>query len=230
MKQKIGIVAVCGLLLAFCAAGCGGKEPNAAGNEELRDLNQTAMPEEGEEIAVMEVAGMGTIRLRLFPEAAPKAVENFKTHARDGYYNGVTFHRIVNDFMIQGGDPTGMGGGGESIWGEPFEDECNDVLMPIRGALCMANRGADTNGSQFFIVQAKDPNLETASGLTEAQKKLFEENGGTPWLAGLHTVFGQVIQGMDVVDAIAAEPADPESGKPLEDVVITEVKIEKYSG
>lgn len=173
----------------------------------------------------MEIAGMGQIKIRFFPEIAPKAVENFITHAKEGYYDGTTFHRVCNDFMIQGGDPTGEGNGGESIWGEPFENECSEVLLPIRGALCMANRGADTNGSQFFIVQTKSPNTETASGLTEGQEQMFEQYGGTPWLLGNYTVFGQVIEGMDVVDAIAQ--VETTDDRPVEDVVITTIRIEQ---
>lgn len=115
---------------------------------------QTELPEEGEKVAVLHTS-MGDICLRFFPEAAPKAVENFLTHIENGYYNGVTFHRVINDFMIQGGDPKGDGTGGESIWGESFEDEFDQKLLNIRGALSMANSGANTNGSQFFINQAK---------------------------------------------------------------------------
>lgn len=96
---------------------------------------------------------MGAIKIRLFPEQAPKAVENFLTHAKDGYYDGLKFHRVINDFMIQGGDPLGNGTGGESIFGAPFEDEFSDYLHNFRGALSMANSGPGTNGSQFFIVQ-----------------------------------------------------------------------------
>ncbi|MBQ7303000.1 MAG: peptidylprolyl isomerase [Clostridia bacterium] len=96
---------------------------------------------------------MGDIYIRLFPEAAPKAVENFTTHAKNGYYNGLTFHRVMEDFMIQGGDPKGDGTGGESVWGEDFEDEFDKKLLNIRGSLAMANSGVNTNGSQFFINQ-----------------------------------------------------------------------------
>lgn len=98
----------------------------------------------------------GTIKVRLFPEYAPKAVENFVTHAKSGYYNNLVFHRISKDFVIQGGDPTATGTGGASIWGQPFEDEFDDVLHHFRGALSMANSGANTNTSQFFIVQKED--------------------------------------------------------------------------
>ena len=108
----------------------------------------------GDTIATIRT-NFGGIRIHMLPEAAPKAVESFLTHARNGYYNGVIFHRVINDFMIQGGDPRGNGTGGESIWGDSFEDEFDVELHNLRGALSMANAGPNTNGSQFFIVQAK---------------------------------------------------------------------------
>lgn len=104
-------------------------------------------------VATMKTS-MGDIEIMLFPEEAPKAVENFITHAKAGYYDGLLFHRVINDFMLQGGDPKGDGTGGESIWGTPFEDEFSDSLHNFRGALSMANSGTNTNGSQFFIVQS----------------------------------------------------------------------------
>ena len=110
----------------------------------------------------------GKIELELFPHVAPKAVENFMTHLKDGYYNGVAFHRIIRNFMIQGGDPTETGRGGESIWGKPFQDEYKGKTFDKFGVLAMANAGRHTNGSQFFITTAK-----------------------TPWLNGRHTIFGQ---------------------------------------
>lgn len=124
---------------------------------------QLDMPKEGEEVAIMHTS-MGDISLRFFPEAAPKTVENFLTHAKEGYYDGITFHRVIDDFMIQGGDPKGDGTGGESIYGDSFEDEFSDHLFNIRGSVSMANAGADTNGSQFFINQA--------------DKEAFAANGG----------------------------------------------------
>lgn len=155
---------------------------------------------------------MGTIQLQLFPEQAPKTVENFVTHAKAGYYDGMTFHRVIPNFMIQGGDPTGTGMGGESIWGQPFEDEFSPELYNLRGALSMANAGPNTNGSQFFIVQDKDmtPQIQGQmkdAGFPEEIVKAYEK-GGTPWLDFRHTVFGQVITGMEVVDAIAAVKTD----------------------
>lgn len=113
---------------------------------------QLDMPAEGEEVAIMHTS-MGDICLRFFPEAAPKTVENFLTHAKNGYYDGLIFHRVIKDFMVQGGDPNGTGTGGESIYGSAFEDEFSDKLFNIRGSIAMANSGKDTNGSQFFINQ-----------------------------------------------------------------------------
>lgn len=171
----------------------------------------------------------GDMKVMLFPEAAPKAVENFTTHAKNGYYDGIIFHRVIKDFMIQGGDPQGMGFGGESIWGEPFADEFSLEALNFKGALSMANSGPNTNGSQFFIVQAGSVDdrligqMEDAGYPAEAIEK-YKEVGGTPWLDFRHTVFGQVVEGMDVVDEIAAVKVG-RNDKPLEDVVILEIDI-----
>ncbi len=140
----------------------------------------------------------GAIEIELFPADAPKTVENFEKLARDGFYDGVIFHRVIPDFMIQGGDPTGTGTGGP---GYTFEDEPNDHKVE-RGALAMANAGPDTNGSQFFIVT------------TDA----------APWLDGKHTVFGRVTSGMDVVDTISSVGRDGRD-KPHDDVVIERVAL-----
>ncbi|MEH7110668.1 peptidylprolyl isomerase [Bacillus sp. JJ1764] len=173
---------------------------------------------------------MGAIKIKLFPEYAPKAVENFVKHSEEGYYNGLIFHRVIKDFMIQGGDPNGTGTGGESIWGKPFEDEFSRNLFNIRGALSMANSGSNTNGSQFFIVQSTklDPSMKSQMEKAGYSKEAIAayENGGTPWLDGRHTVFGQVIEGMDVVDKIADTPVDPKD-KPEKDVKINKIKVLK---
>lgn len=171
---------------------------------------------------------MGTILLQLFPEQAPKTVENFVTHAKAGYYDGLTFHRVIPNFMIQGGDPTGTGMGGESIWGQPFEDEFSPELYNLRGALSMANAGPNTNGSQFFIVQDKDMTDQMQSqmkdaGFPEEIVKAYQ-NGGTPWLDFRHTVFGQVVKGMDVVDAIAQVKTDS-SDQPATPVTMDRVVV-----
>jgi len=174
---------------------------------------------------------MGDIKIKLFPEKAPKTVENFVTHSKNGYYNGLKFHRVINDFMIQGGDPRGNGTGGESIWGGSFSDEFDPELHNLRGALSMANSGPDTNGSQFFIVQAR----EVPSNMLEQMRDLedngfpaditaaYEALGGTPWLDFRHTVFGQVTEGMDVVDAIAA--VETVNDVPRSDVIIESIEV-----
>ena len=140
----------------------------------------------------------GPIELELHDDDAPTTVENFRKLAGDGFYDGVIFHRVIPDFMIQGGDPTGTGTGGP---GYKFEDEFNENKI-VRGALAMANAGPNTNGSQFFIVT------------TDA----------APWLDGKHTVFGQVTEGLEVLDAIESKPTDARD-KPTEDITITKVEI-----
>lgn len=195
-------------------------------------MNQLARPAAGETVAVMHTT-MGDIAIRLFPDHAPKAVENFVTHAQNGYYEGIIFHRVINNFMIQGGDPTGTGCGGESIWGHNFKDEFTPELHNLRGALSMANAGPGTNGSQFFIVQAPSvhPQLlgqmaELRDYFPEEAENAYREVGGTPHLDYHHTVFGQVFEGMDVVDAIAAVKTNP-SDKPLEDVKILSIDVKE---
>ncbi len=229
---------------------------------------QLEKPAAGEEVAVLQTS-MGTIKARLFPKAAPKTVENFKGLIRKGYYNGLIFHRVMKNFMIQGGDPTGTGTGGQSIWGSGFADEFNANLVNLRGSLAMANSGANTNGSQFFINQKGPADSTTwtqfdslfnqlkgydkstwpqiaqqnytildTSKLTDAYKKLYEKQGGNPSLDGAynafdpprgHSVFGQVYEGLEVVDKIAAVAVNSES-KPTKDVKIVKATLEKYKG
>ncbi|AMA64044.1 MAG: peptidylprolyl isomerase [Kurthia gibsonii] len=189
-------------------------------------LNQEV--QENEILVEMDTT-MGPIQIKLFPELAPKTVENFVTHAKNGYYDGIIFHRIIKDFMIQGGDPTGTGMGGESIYGSTFEDEFNPELMNLRGALSMANAGPGTNGSQFFIVQAKNVPSNMLKQMQdydypEEVIKAYAENGGTPWLDGKHTVFGHVVSGMDVVDGMADVEKDGRD-KPVEDISIKSIKV-----
>ena len=246
---------------------------------------QLDAPAKGDTVAIMHT-NMGDISIRLFPEAAPKTVENFVTLAKNGYYNGLTFHRVIEDFMIQGGDPKGDGTGGESCWGTDFEDEFNEKLMNLRGSLAMANAGPGTNGSQFFINQG-GPSGQTAEQLKQAVVKnnesirqqvttlyaqyvayygdsftsqypteedflyanlapiadfipnkvwdLYAKHGGNihldgAWRAtGGHTVFGQVYQGMDVVDAIAKVETGT-NDKPVTSVIIESIEIKTYEG
>lgn len=175
---------------------------------------------------------MGDIKVVLFPDEAPKAVENFISLAKAGKYDGVRFHRVIQDFMIQTGDTDFMDGfGGQSIWGTPFADEFSDNLWNFRGALSMANSGANTNGSQFFIVQAPVVTADLlaqmkSAGFPSQVIEKYKEYGGTPWLDKKHTVFGHVIEGMDVVDAIVNVKAD-QNDKPLEDVTIVSIEIKE---
>ena len=144
----------------------------------------------------------GDIRIRLFPEAAPKAVENFLGLAKSGYYDSVGFHRVIPEFMIQGGDPDGTGRGGQSIWGKPFADECTpEVRFDRAGLLAMANAGPNTNGSQFFITTAV-----------------------TSWLDDKHTIFGEVTDGYDVVRKIEDTPTGA-NDRPKEPQVIESIEI-----
>ena len=228
---------VSALLCACLLAGCSSAESSAAttvigttesvvsqGDTSLQPKDngkkvgyQLDMPEEGEEIAVITMESGEVFKLRFFPDEAPKAVYNFKVHALEGYYDGLTFHRVIENFMIQGGDPQGDGTGGESVWGEPFADEFNDNLLNIDGAVSMANSGADTNGSQFFInatggmsadwdyyqqgfdVYEQSPEAFTSTygawvdmdKVTDAVKKLYEEHGGNPTLDGYYSTTGR---------------------------------------
>ena len=173
----------------------------------------------------------GDMRIKLFPDHAPKTVANFIALSKDGYYDGVIFHRIIKDFMIQGGDPTGTGMGGESIYGDSFEDEFSEELYNVRGALSMANAGPNTNGSQFFIVQNQHlpySKKEIArGGWPEPIAEIYAEQGGTPHLDRRHTVFGQLADeaSYEVLDAIAGVETGA-MDKPVEDVVIETIEIE----
>jgi len=162
-----------------------------------KQSNATANP-----VVVFETT-QGKIELELFPKIAPMAVENFITHVKDGYYDGIIFHRVIKGFMIQGGDPTGTGRGGESIWKEPFKDEfAPNVTFNRKGLLAMANAGPTTNGSQFFITVAP-----------------------TSWLNGKHTIFGQVKSGYDNVRKLEMVKVEPRSSKPIDEQKIIKAYI-----
>lgn len=146
----------------------------------------------------------GNVEFKLYPEIAPKTCENFETHVKNGYYDGIIFHRIIRQFMIQGGDPTGTGRGGESIWGKPFEDEVTkDVQFDKPGLLAMANAGPGTNGSQFFITTVP-----------------------CPWLNMNHTIFGEVVEGMDIVTALENVKTGP-MDRPVEEQKIVKAYIKE---
>lgn len=204
-------------------------------NENLDNLDYKAYAEyqmkkeTNDIIATIKVKDKGDIKIKLFSEAAPKAVENFITHAKEGYYNGLTFHRVINDFMIQSGDPKGNSTGGESIWGQPFENECTLELVPYKGALCMANQGTDnSNTSQFFIVTA-NPNEEIIKELTtnnypNSLIESYKTYGGAPWLYQSYTVFGQVIEGLEIAEDIQKVRTD-NNDKPVEKVIVEKIEI-----
>ncbi|MGP1608467.1 MAG: peptidylprolyl isomerase [Clostridium sp.] len=207
-------------------------------NETIEDVNyeeimqkQLASPQKGETIATLKIKDFGDIKVKFFKKEAPIAVENFITHAKNGYYDGLKFHRVINEFMIQGGDPQGTGMGGESIWKEPFEKEVSIKRFPFRGTLCMASTSEPKSlGSQYFITQANyDKTIEEQLRLKNSSEniiKAYKKYGGSPHLFLKYTVFGQVYQGMDIVDKIAKVEVD-EKDKPLKDVIVEKIIIEE---
>ncbi len=198
-------------------------------------------PEKGEKIAVITVKDYGEIKIKLFPEYTPKGVENFIGLADMGYYDELIFHRIIPNFMNQGGDPRGDGTGGKSMWGESFEGELGEGLYHFTGAVAYAHpRDSFTNGSQFYIVNTPDGYTEASCAQLYASDssqynwpanvaEKYKEVGGVPFLDGGYTVFGQVFEGMDVVRAMA-EVETNENDKPLTQVVMESVRIEEYQG
>ena len=254
MKKIISFVALM-LVILFTLTACGDEEAsnntakktsnttstsNTNSSKEDSEVNvdynvaaekQMANPVSGETVATIHVKDYGDIKVKFFADVAPKAVENFTTHAQEGYYDGVTFHRVINEFMIQGGDPKGDGTGGESIWGKEFEEELSAELVPYRGSLCMASRGLQNSpslGSQFFITQANyDEEMLSYMknyGYPESLLEQYKNYGGYLSLYQQYTVFGQVYEGMDVVDKIAAVSTDS-NDKPLEDVIIESIEV-----
>jgi cyclophilin family peptidyl-prolyl cis-trans isomerase len=198
-------------VLLIVAVGCAqqqskeliNKNQNSSKGDKVKEMLSL---KENEILLAKFQTNMGNFDIELFAREVPKTVENFVGLAMKNYYNGVTFHRVIDNFMIQGGDPTGTGMGGESYWGGEFSDEFHpDLLHDIAGILSMANAGPNTNGSQFFITLVP-----------------------TPWLNGKHSVFGKVFQGLDVVQKIGKVRTNA-NNKPIESVIIQQVTIEKIS-
>ncbi|MDR0986444.1 MAG: peptidylprolyl isomerase [Ruminococcus sp.] len=207
------------------------------------------MPEVGENIAVMTVKDYGTIKIKLFPVEAAKGTENFVGLANIDYYDELIFHRVIKDFMNQGGDPRGDGTGGSSMWGDKFDGGIPEGLYHFSGAIAYANSGGtDTNGSQFYIVntpagyvnggayQDAAGNIinvtdiyQTGLTLPKNVATMYEEKGGVPFLDGSYTVFGQVFEGLDVVRAIGDAPTDA-NDKPLTQILIEDISIVPYEG
>lgn len=263
LMKRIAAAAVC-TVMAAAMGGCEGTHDDGAADISVVDDNASAvstditwkpdveihnfkMPEIGEKIAVINVKDYGTIKIKLFPEDAPKGVENFIGLTEMGYYNELIFHRVIPDFMIQGGDPRGDGTGGKSFWGTDFDGETSENLYHFTGAVAYAHPGNSfTNGSQFYIVNTPDGYMQNSCEELYAYNpekynfpgnvaEKYSEVGGVPFLDGDYTVFGQVFEGIDVVRAIAEVETDqdPDSltpDKPLTQVLMESVRIEEYQG
>ncbi|HOO07969.1 MAG TPA: peptidylprolyl isomerase [Ruminococcus sp.] len=206
------------------------------------DLENSAVknfttPKNGDTVIIMNIKGYGEVKIRLFPEYAAKGVENFVELAKKGYYDGLTFHRVISDFMIQGGDPLGNGTGGESVWGGSFDGGTDPNVIHAAGAVAYANSGSTaTNGSQFYIVTGtpvseEDFALYEQYGYTfsDDAKAVYTTVGGTPHLDGGYTVFGQVYDGLDVIFA-AQDVETDQMDKPVDDLIIESVKVSEYNG
>ncbi|HEY6191138.1 MAG TPA: peptidylprolyl isomerase [Bacteroidota bacterium] len=205
--SKLRSIAVMAIAILFLAGSLAAQSKDSVKTVDStkQEKPKTAV-QKGKDLVVIET-NMGTIELKLFRAQAPKTVENFEGLAKKGYYNGLTFHRVIEKFMLQGGDPTGTGAGGESIYGKDFEDEISpDLKFDRPGLLAMANRGPGTNGSQFFITLVP-----------------------TTWLNGHHTIFGEVVGGMDVVEAIGKVKTSKPGDKPLTPVVMKKVYLKEGS-
>ena len=256
--KKLAAIALTAAM--FCA--CGAKSADDTESSDTQPADNTAVsnadegtvynfdaPKEGEKIAVITVKDFGEIKIKLFPEQAQKGVENFIGLADMNYYDELIFHRIIPHFMNQGGDPTGTGTGGKSIWGEKFDGGIPEGLYHFSGAVAYANSGStSTDGSQFYIVNTDPGEYELGgtrladgsvhyyetfeeAGMTQPKnvQELYKEYGGTPFLDGSYTVFGQVFEGMDVVRAMGQVETD-ENDKPITQVQMESVRIVEYTG
>lgn len=223
-------------LILFCSvlAGCGRKQIEI---QELPVLNYTA-PQKGEEIVCIHVRDYGDIKIKLFSDLLPEACENFMTLAEQGYYDELIFHRIIKNFMIQGGDPKGDGTGGESCWGGYFNGGVSEQLIHVPGALAYANSGSiSTDGSQFYIVAGTPVTEAMLNDLTETNnlyftkeaRELYTQYGGAPWIDGNYTIFGQVIDGLDIVYALSEVDTNSDD-KPKKAVYMESVSVEYYDG
>ena len=261
-KMKLLSVILCGITAAALMTGCGkevdltesqsdtqlsssesGSSSESVAPENVEIMNYTT-PEKGDTIIEMEIRDYGTVKFRLFPEYADKGVENFIGLANDGYYDGLTFHRVISDFMIQGGDPLGTGQGGKSMWGSSFDGGTDSHLIHLAGAVAYANSGTTaSNGSQFFIVTGEQGITDDEFAyyenyyeenhyeytFSDNQKEMYKQYGGVPFLDGKYTVFGQVFEGLDIIYNIQ-HTATNASNKPFNDVIIDSVKVGEYNG
>lgn len=237
-KKIAASLCICvALLLCACSEtiGMGGSTTRGAYTSETEA--QLMPPTEGVTTAVF-VTSMGTFKAFLFETDAPMACQNFIGLANNGYFNGISFHRVIKDFLVQSGDATGTGTGGSTIWNNnSFPVEVTDRLHHYSGALSMAHPQGDSldNFSQFFVVATPQNSVGndaqqtlTDAGVREGVVTGYAQVGGAPYLDNLNTVFGQIYSGMDVIDAIAAVATD-ENGKPTTDVILESVTIGRYS-
>ena len=240
LKKFIAAVVSCAAAvtaLTSCGKSIEVDESKASSKADTAGIVNFTAPQQGDKIVEMNIKDYGTVTFRMFPEYADKGVENFLALAEAGYYDGLTFHRVIKDFMIQGGDPTGTGMGGESTWGGSFDGGASPHLINCAGALVYANSGSTaTDGSQFYIVTGNtytetDFAAMKQQGYTfsDEAKKIYETAGGAPWLDGGYTVFGQVIDGLDVVFEVQNVETDS-NDKPLTSVVMESVKVGTYNG
>lgn len=253
MFKRIIAAMLCSIITVSAFCSCGAQKSlstkdssNAGASSDVSssDVANFTAPEKGDKIVTINIKDYGAVKIRLFPEYAEKGVENFLGLAEKKYYDGVIFHRVISDFMIQGGDPQGNGYGGESMWGGKFDGGTDPRLIHCAGAVAYANSGSTaTNGSQFYIVTGtvtNDAGLDDITArygkkFSDEAKEIYKTVGGAPWLDGGYTVFGQVIDGLDIVFKIQNVEVNydktvaPEY-KPLKDVVIESVEISEYNG
>lgn len=259
MFKRIIAAMLCSIITVSAYCSCGAQKsvsttgsPNnnasdntkASSNVSSDEVANFTAPEKGDKIVTINIKEYGAVKIRLFPEYAEKGVENFLGLVENDYYNNVIFHRVISDFMIQGGDPMGTGMGGESMWGGKFDGGTDPRLIHCAGAVAYANSGSTaTNGSQFYIVTGtayNDAGLDQITArygkkFSDKAKEIYKTAGGAPWLDGGYTVFGQVIDGLDIVFKIQNVEVNydktvaPEY-KPLKDVVIESVEVSEYNG
>lgn len=240
--KKILCMLLSTVLFAGLFAGCGGEadgqpKKKAVKRPEIEtDYPQLAGPREGDPIAVFDTS-LGEIRVVLFPQQAPMAVKNFTGLCEKGYYNNTSFHRAVYGFVVQGGDASGTGHKGSTIWDAPYPPEFSQTLRHFSGALCAATSPKDplSTASQFYFVQSLPKKMDdelrqrmTEAGTDPAVLDLYDEVGGLGYLDYTDTVFGQIYQGMDVVDEIARLETD-ENDRPLEEVLVNSVTVSTFA-
>ena len=240
MFKRILAALICATAAAASLTSCGkeisyssnSETSQSAGENETAEVMNFTAPQKGDTIIEMNIKDYGTVKIRLFPEYAEKGVENFVELAKKGYYDGLTFHRVIKDFMIQGGDPLGNGTGGESFWGGKFDGGTDPHLIHAAGALAYANSGSTaTDGSQFYIVTGSEYDAESLSsmGISGPALDVYTKTGGAPWLDGSYTVFGQVFDGLDVIFNIQ-HVATGSNDMPTTPVIIESIKVSEYNG